>query len=269
MSLTLFDRYLACWQLIPDGDPITTPSSRLLPVRQGNVAAMLKIAMVEEEKTGGLFLLWCEGQGAARVLAHENGAFLLERAEGRQSLSEMARNGKDEEATRILCHTVARLHASHDRPLPVAVPLKEWFRDLEPAAAKWGGIFRTCATTAWELLATTQEEVVLHGDIHHDNVLDFGERGWLAIDPKCLQGERGFDYANLFHNPDRETATVPGRLARHAALVAEEANLERKRLLQWIVAWSGLSAAWILLDDPDANQELTVAEIAIAELNRA
>lgn len=269
MRLTLFERYLVCWQLSPDGDPITTPSSRLLPVRQGNVSAMLKIALVEEEKTGGLFLLWREGQGAARVLAHENGVFLLERAEGARSLSEMARNGKDEEATHILCDTVARLHAPRDRPLPVAVSLKEWFRDLEPAAAKWGGVFRTAATTARELLAAPQEEVVLHGDIHHGNVLDFGERGWLAIDPKCLYGERGFDYANLFHNPDWETATVLGRLARHVTLVAEEANLERKRLLQWIVAWSGLSAAWMLLEDPDANKELTVAEIAIAELNRA
>ena len=31
---------------------------------------------------------------------------------------------------------------------------------------------------------------VLHGDIHHGNILDFGARGWLAIDPKRLQGER-------------------------------------------------------------------------------
>ena len=65
---------------------------------------------------------------------------------------------------------------------------------------------------------------VLHGDIHHDNILDFGKRGWLAIDPKRLQGERGFDYANLFCNPDladpsRPIAASPGRFARRLEIV--------------------------------------------------
>jgi streptomycin 6-kinase len=36
----------------------------------------------------------------------------------------------------------------------------------------------------------------------------------LAIDPKRLVGERGFDYANIFCNPDRHTATSPQRLSR-------------------------------------------------------
>jgi streptomycin 6-kinase len=46
------------------------------------------------------------------------------------------------------------------------------------------------AATARELLAKPSEVVVLHGDIHRGNVLDFGPRGWLASDPKGLVGER-------------------------------------------------------------------------------
>jgi streptomycin 6-kinase len=56
--------------------------------------------------------------------------------------------------------------------------------------------------TARELLANLSEVVVLHGDIHRCNVLDFGHRGWLASDPKGLVGERYCDLANLFCNPD-------------------------------------------------------------------
>jgi len=52
------------------------------------------------------------------------------------------------------------------------------------------------------LLADQHDVGVLHGDIHHGNILDFGPRGWLTIDPKGLIGERDFDYANLFCNPD-------------------------------------------------------------------
>jgi streptomycin 6-kinase len=51
-------------------------------------------------------------------------------------------------------------------------------------------IFSLSAETAHALLAAPREITVLHGDIHHDNILHFGERGWLAIDPKGLIGER-------------------------------------------------------------------------------
>ena len=46
----VFDRYLIQWGLAPDGEPVTTNSSRLLPVRRGETPAMLKIAVMEEEQ---------------------------------------------------------------------------------------------------------------------------------------------------------------------------------------------------------------------------
>jgi streptomycin 6-kinase len=69
------------------------------------------------------------------------------------------------------------------------------------------------AEIARTLLASPREVVPLHGDVHHGNILVFEERGWLAFDPKRLMGERGFDYANLFCNPNDTVATAPGRLA--------------------------------------------------------
>ena len=111
---------------------------------------------------------------------------------------------------------------------------------------------------------------MLHGDIHHGNILDFGPRGWLAIDPKGLIGERGFDYANLFCNPEAEIATAPGRLVRQVEVVVEAAGMERQRLLKWIVAYAGLSAAWFFEDGEweAAKTLLVVAELAAAELAR-
>ena len=61
-----------------------------------------------------------------------------------------------------------------------ADPLGEWFRDLWPTTAQHGGILTRSAETARMLLAEPREVGVLHGDLHHDNVLDFGARGWLA-----------------------------------------------------------------------------------------
>lgn len=261
-----FDAYLALWELIPDGAPISTHSSSLLPVRRAGAPAMLKIAHEPEERAGARLMVWWGGEGAARVLAHEGDALLMERATGDRSLAAMARAGEDDEASRILCAAAAGLHAPRDRTPPELVPLAHWFRALEPAAAAHGGILARADAVARELLAAPREVVVLHGDLHHDNVLDFGARGWLAIDPKGLVGERGFDFANLFCNPDLGTAIAPGRLARQADVVAAAAGLERGRLLRWVLAYAGLSAAWSLEDGDQPGVALAVAEIVAAEL---
>lgn len=79
--------------------------------------------------------------------------------------------------------------------------------------------------------------------------------------------KRGFDFANIFCNPNAAIAAAPGRLRRQADIVASAARLDRKRLLQWVLAYAGLSAAWILDDGDDATLDLAVAQIAANELN--
>lgn len=264
----MFDEYLKRWNLAPDGEVIVTHCSHLLPVRRGDVPAMLKIAHQDEERRGPNLMIWWDGDGAARVLEHEGDTVLLERAMGRRSLVEMARTGKDDDASHIICDVAARLHAPRGHQLPDLIPLERWFVELWPGASKHGGILRRAAAVARELLDEPREIGVLHGDLHHGNVLDFGPHGWLAIDPKRLLGERGFDFANIFRNPDLEIAKAPGRLARQATVIAAAARLDRARLLRWVLAYAGLSAAWTLDDGDDATLDLTVAEIAAAELVR-
>jgi streptomycin 6-kinase len=269
----MFDGYLTLWNLTPDGAPVVTSGARLLPVRAGGEPAMLKVATEAEERFGGVLMAWWDGDGAARVLAMHGDAILLERAQGRRSLADLARDGRDDEATRIICDVIARLHAPRAGPLPDLVPLPVWFGALEPAAATFGGVLARAAATARLLLREPQQVRVLHGDIHHGNILDFGARGWLAIDPKRLQGEPGFDYANLFCNPDlddpsRPVATSPDRFARRLDIVVERSGIERRRLLQWILAWTGLSAAWFIADRRSPAIDLRVAALALAAIDR-
>lgn len=229
---------------------------------------MLKIAGHEEERRGANLMAWYAGRGAAQVFAHEGEALLLERLTG-PSLMEMAQGGHDDDASRILCRAAAQLHAARDRLPPAGlVPLEIWFAALAPVAAAHGGTFAKSAAAAQRLLATPRDIVVLHGDLHHENVLNGGARGWLAIDPKGLVGERGFDFANLFRNPDEAVALTPGRLCRQLRIVAVEAGLEPARLLQWILAYAGLGAAWSLAGghDHDAEVGLQIAEAAACEL---
>lgn len=263
----LFDDYLERWHLEEDGDPIITNTSQLLPVSYQGSKAMLKIALSDEERLGALLMIWWNGEGAADVLEYEANTILMERAIGKQSLFTMAKNNQDDEASQIICDVVAKLHSVNKKPLPTSlVPLHIWFRALNLAASQHGGVFSKAALVAEELLKSQHENVVLHGDIHHQNILDFGVHGWLAIDPKGLLGDRGFDYANLFCNPDFDIATKPGRLERQVTIVAEASGLERIRLMKWIFAYAGLSAAWSLEDGDSPDLALTIAEIAKANL---
>lgn len=257
------------WRLTPDGEAFTTEytGSWLLPVLSDGQAAMLKVSPSPEEVAGGALMEWWAGQGAARVLAREGEALLLERATGPRCLIAMSKAGEDDAATQIICDAVEVLHAPRQRaPLSTLVPLDIWFRELGPMAAAHGGVLAAAHQTAQTLLADPRDVVPLHGDVHHANILDFGPRGWLAIDPKGVLGERGYDYANPFCNPDTATALQPGRLQRYLAQVSKQAGMEPRRLLMWILAYSGLSAAWILGDGDLARFDLSIAELAAAEL---
>jgi streptomycin 6-kinase len=258
--------WLARWDLVADGAAITTPSSLLLPVRQHGQPAMLKIAREEEERRGGRLMAWWDGDGAARVLAHDDCALLLERATGPRSLAAMVAIGADDEASRILCAVAARLHAPrHDSP-PELVPLSRWFEALAPAARSRGGLLAEADAAARELLADPRDAVALHGDIHHGNVLDAGARGWVAIDPKGLLGERTFDFVNILRNPDAAAALAPGRFDRQVVVLAAAAALDPRRLLKWTLAFAGLSASWHLTDGEPADLDLAVAGLAAVAL---
>ena len=226
---------------------------------------MVKVSHHVEERRGAALLDAWRGHGAARVLAHDGDAILLERATGGRSLVSMAQTGADAEAARIVCLVADTLHAASADVLsmtepPALVPLARWFRDLFDHADELTPVHRRGADFAEALLADERDIVALHGDLHHANVLDFGERGWLAIDPKGLLGERAFDYTNLLCNPSYEFALEPGRLERLFTVVTDAAGLEPARFARWLVAWCALSSTWFTLDGK-ARPAASVARI--------
>ncbi len=269
--------YCERWGLVLDGAPFSTRSSVLAPVRFHEKPAMLKIATVREEVLGNRLMVWWAGRGAARVLEHDDTAVLLERATGIRSLTAMAEGSEDDAATRILCSAVGRLHSVDGAVPPGLRTLTDWFSELFLHARNAGGFFVRSAHIADELLADQREIVVLHGDMHHGNVLDFAPDvapdvapdDWLAIDPKHIRGDRAFDFTNILCNPNGEVATRPGRLSRQVDVIADAAGLDRQRLLRWTVAWCGLSAAWSERDGQQPGHARDVGEAAARLLDGA
>lgn len=267
MEIEAFTPWIARWGLEPDGEPILTPyaQSRLLPVRSGGHAAMLKLGASADERRGGTVMAWWDGGGAAPVLAHDDTAILMLRGEGARSLVDMATTGEDDAATTIVCDAVDRLHAPHARPAPAGLPpLHDLFSGLCAMAGE--PRFAGAAKAAANLLADPRDPVVLHGDIHHRNILDFGALGWLAIDPWGYVGERAYDYANIVRNPEHGLVVAPGRLERQIALVCARAGLDPDRFRLWVYAHAGLAGAWEAQDGHDPARSFAVIEMIEARL---
>ena len=90
-----------------------------------------------------------------------------------------------------------------------------------------------------------------------------GPRGWLAIDPKGVLGDPGFDAANMFYNPlDRDDLCLnPERIAAMAEIFAKTLAQDVRAILDHAIAYGCLSASWHGEDKNavDENRELSVA----------
>jgi streptomycin 6-kinase len=258
------DARLATWALAPDGNLIETPSSWLMPVRRGGLPAMLKVFKPHsDERDAARYLRYLDGKAAVRVLAADDESLLMERVDGGRSLAAMALSGADEEAAEILAATILELQAPRADPIPPAlVPLTEQFAALFRRSAEHGLLAR-CAAVARRLLATQRDVTPLHGDLHHNNVLDGGARGWLAIDPKGVLGERTYETANLLRNPWPHAGLVhdADRMRRLADLYAARLGLDATRILSFGLVHCGLGAAWDMDDGCDPAYSLKCAEL--------
>ena len=109
----------------------------------------------------------------------------------------------------------------------------------------------------FELCATQQTRLLLHGDLQHYNVVFDQSRGWLTIDPKGVVAEREFEVGPFLRNPHEmpalysDSAVVVHRLTR----LCRGLQLDYTRAIRWAFAQAVLSATWGVEDngftDPD------------------
>jgi streptomycin 6-kinase len=249
--------WCARWGLVRDGVAVVTDDALLLPVRQGGVAAMLKLADPGGDEVGaGAFLAALGGRGAVRVLAQEGAVLVMERVtQAGPGLATMALDGRDDAATGVLCDAIGAMHrALQGVALPGLIPLSDRVAHVRDDARLPGDLR---AVMAWaegfvaERVADRAGWRALHGDMHHFNLLCDAKRGWLAIDPKGIAGSAIYDYALICLNPLPHGGLVhdPARMERVTGVVAERAGTTRAEVLGWVMFQGCLSLAWSLWDD--------------------
>jgi streptomycin 6-kinase len=98
-----------------------------------------------------------------------------------------------------------------------------------------------------ELLADPPQPVLLHADLHQENILSARRQTWLAIDPKGVLGEATYEPTPFLYNNLPENLTAPqlkALLERRIDQFAEELALDRPRLRSWAVVQCVLSGWW-------------------------
>lgn len=261
--------YLSIWQLTEPHLIARTPTSHVYAVNQAGVTVVLKVLTpigIADEGGGAAALVHFGGRGAVRLLRHDAGAHLLEYAPG-NDLVAMVAAGDDDQATRTLAQVLNALHQPDSPPPPGLTSLRRRFASLFKRAtldeqAGQDSLMVRAAAVAQRLLAQPREVCVLHGDMHHANVRHKPGRGWLAIDPKGLVGERIFDAANILCNPDMPDFILnEARLLRRVAILSAELGIEAERLLAYTYAYAALSACWSFEDGDDPAIALGIARL--------
>jgi streptomycin 6-kinase len=222
-----------------------------------------------------------DGQGAVRLLRADldRGAILLERIAPGWRARDLV-PGRDSAATSVAVDVMRRLH----KPPPPGCTMPDLlsqarafdnYRVVHGQAGplpldlvvRAGGLMR-------ELCASATDRVVLHGDLHHDNILRATREPWLAIDPHGLVGDPGYEVGSLLYNPDPDnrdetlTALAPAR----AEQLADELAMPIDRVLAWGFVKAVMSDVWSaegwssVADRSPISRALDVARLLLPRL---
>ena len=241
----LLEECVESWNLrIGDRFPSGEASLTHAALTAGGEEVVLKIGMPhrESEHESAALEQWA-GNGAVRLLAEDPSrhALLLERCFPGTPLADLDQDA----ALDVMMGLYPRLWLPAGAPFRPLAEEAAWWIDYLPR--KWETIGRpferslvnSAVTELEELRGTQGEQVLLHQDLHADNVLRAEREAWLVIDPKPLVGEREFGIAAMVRGGElgHGATNVRHRLDRLTA----ELGLDRERARGWAL---GQTLAW-------------------------
>lgn len=217
---------------------------------QDSKAVILKLGLdIDGFKREASALMAFEGSGVVQVFSENTGLLLLECAVPGVSLKSYFPEN-DDEAINITANVIKRLHQV---PIPSPHPfphVKDWLAVFDSDLKIPAQTLQKARELRDQLLKTAEPDVLLHGDLHHDNILQNGN-DWVVIDPKGVIGESAYEVAAFIRNPMPELLThddapniIHNRITRLAGLL----ELPSQRILDWCFVQAVLSWVWAIED---------------------
>ena len=260
-----FENYLQLWNLTLEEPPLETRTSIIAKVRWQDQPCILKIAPKDGDEKTASVLKHYDGNGAVRLLQEQGNATLLERAVPGTLLSELVRKGEDDQATHILCDVIQKLHAKQ-----TFVGTYVSVEDLKSGFEKYlssgdtqisQDLVKEAQSIYGELVTSQEKPILLHGDLHHDNVLYDETRGWLAIDPKGYVGEPLYEVGALLRNPLNypEISQNPECMKRRVSIICKRLGYAPKRVIAWAFSQAVLAGIWSVEDGESPQWAVEIA----------
>lgn len=223
-------------------------------VMHDGIHAVIKIGMPwEKEFLNEIQALRVfNGDGVTKLLKEDskNYVMLIQQIQPGTPLSTM---DDDDKATRILASIMQKMQ----KPLPKNnsfITIFEWTEYLRNYPQKTPHIIpleiaKEGIALFDYLIKSSQETVLTHGDLHHDNVLLSGDDTWIAIDPKGIAAEPLYDVAALIRNPYKKikvmnNAAIEALFKRRIQILSKQLHKDPKRIHQWCLAQTILSGVW-------------------------
>lgn len=236
-----------------------------------NQPAVLKIgfdaSVITDEKRA---LIYFDGNASVRLIDYNEkyNALLLEQAIPGASLKSLY---PDNDKFVIDCYadTVQKLHNKLLTNRHDFRHISDWLKKLDEFKSDQlpEHLLQKAIHLKNVLLTSMRKEVLLHGDLHHDNVLKNGD-SWLTIDPKGIIGEPEFEIAafDFIHSTElRNNFEIKKLFLSRIKMVAERSNLSAERIRDWVLVRLVLSAVWYIEDNGDPGFTIKLAEILTGE----
>jgi streptomycin 6-kinase len=165
----------------------------------------------------------------------------------------LASLGDEKRAAEIAAETMLKLW--HAKPEPAQFQnLEDWTSGLSKLRVRFSGgtgpigpeLVDAAERIRAELLPSCSDAVLLHGDLHHFNILQDAGGEWLAIDPKGVMAEPAYEPAVFLLNPDPAACLDREIQKTRIDIFAEALHLDRERILAWAFFHSVLSTWWTI-----------------------
>ncbi|MBP9791883.1 MAG: hypothetical protein KBC27_01580 [Rickettsiales bacterium] len=251
MYKELVSFYQKQWCLESVKKYLDTPSSILFKVIYNERPAILKVFKNNsDEIKSSIILNAYGGVGAVQVYRHNDSAILMQAINPAYELANITKSGQDNDSTIIFCDVIKKLHRE-DIVSELLLPISDLGLGFQRYATSSNRqipdyLLRKAQRIFFYLEATQKTNVILHGDLHHFNILYDGTDGWLAIDPKGYVGEPEFEVAAYFKNPvafpkfflDKQV------IKQRIQIIEDQLGYDRDRMLKWAFSLIILSVIW-------------------------
>ncbi|MFG6494643.1 aminoglycoside phosphotransferase family protein [Fictibacillus sp. UD] len=222
-------------------------------VRKDGKEVVVKIVLsIHQFETELKALQLMASKSAVKVLEYEaeHGIMILERLYPGHTLAEV---DDDEEAAQIAANVMkelivlAPLHSNLPTVVDRENSLKRIYRNHING---YGPIPKETIEEALHIFGRLNDSIkkqyLLHGDLHHYNILKNGE-SWVAIDPKGLIGDREYEVVQYLLNKLPEN-NVEEITEKRIDIFVEKLNLDKERVLLRAYSHAVLATCWTVED---------------------